>query len=126
MAISKFRSRRKISGGRYTDSRKKSLNDLGRDPTLTKIGEPRKSKFKITSGKTKRVLLNSNIANVYNPREKKYMKVKIDTVVDNPANRNYIRRNILTKGTIIKTELGNARITNRPGQETQINAILVN
>lgn len=77
------------------------------------------------AGRNKRVILSANIANVYVPKEKKYKKAKIETVIDNPANRNYIRRNILTKGTIIKTELGNAKITNRPGQEAQINAILV-
>ena len=37
----------------------------------------------------------------------------------------YMRRNILTKGAIIKTELGDARITNRPGQDGVINAILL-
>lgn len=125
MAISQAKAKRKISGGRYKDFRKKRLTDLGRDPTLPKVAETRKSKFRITSGLRKIVLLSSNIANVYIPKEKKYKKVKIETVVDNPANRNYIRRNILTKGTIIKTELGNARITNRPGQEAQVNAILI-
>ena len=56
---------------------------------------------------------------------KKYKRVKIETVIDNPANRNFIRRNILTKGTIVKTELGKARITNRPGQEAHVNAVLI-
>lgn len=125
MAISKFRSRRKISGGRYKKFRKKRLSDLGRTQTFSKIGEARKSEFRIMAGRNKRVILSANIANVYVPKEKKYKKAKIETVIDNPANRNYIRRNILTKGTIIKTELGNAKITNRPGQEAQINAILV-
>ncbi len=125
MAISQFKAKRKISGGRYKNFRKKRLTDLGRDPTLPKVAEIRKSKFRITSGSRKIVLLSSNIVNVYIPKEKKYKKAKIETVVDNPANRNYIRRNILTKGTIIKTELGNARITNRPGQEAQVNAILI-
>ncbi|MBI2670821.1 30S ribosomal protein S8e [Candidatus Woesearchaeota archaeon] len=125
MAISQFRSKRKISGGRYKDFRKKSLKDLGRDPTLTKIGQTRKTEFRIKAGHHKRVLLNCNIANVYDPKEKKYKKAKIETVIDNPANRNYIRRNILTKGTIIKTEFGNAKITNRPGQEAHVNAILI-
>ncbi len=125
MAISQFRSRRKKSGGRYKNFRKKRLTDLGRDPTLTKIGEIRKSEFRIKSGIRKRILLSSNMANVYDPKEKKYKKVKIEKVVDNPANRNFIRRNILTKGAIVKTELGKARITNRPGQEAHINAVLI-
>ena len=126
MALSQFRSRRKVSGGRYKQYRKKVLTTLSRPSTLTKLGETRKSEFRITAGHHKRVLLASNIVNVYIPKEKKYKKVKIKTVVDNPANRNFIRRNILTKGAIINTELGNARITNKPGQEAHINAILIN
>jgi small subunit ribosomal protein S8e len=125
MAIAQFRSKRKISGGRYKAIRKERSTDLGKDPRLTKIGNLRKSVFRITAGKKKIVLLSSNIANVYVPKDKKYKKLKIETVIDNPANRNYIRRNIITKGTIIKTELGNAKVTNRPGQESQINAILI-
>jgi len=36
-----------------------------------------------------------------------------------------MRRSILTKGAIIKTEIGDARITNRPGQDGIINAVLL-
>jgi len=31
----------------------------------------------------------------------------------------------MTRGAVIKTELGNARITSRPGQEKMVNAVLV-
>jgi small subunit ribosomal protein S8e len=51
--------------------------------------------------------------------------VKIETVKDNKANLHYMRRSILTKGAVIKTELGDARITNRPGQDGVVNAILL-
>jgi len=63
--------------------------------------------------------------NVYDPKTKKYSKVEIKTVVENPANRHYVRRNILTKGTIVDTSLGKAKITSRPGQEAVLNGILV-
>jgi len=36
-----------------------------------------------------------------------------------------MRRNILTRGAVIKTEIGDARITNRPGQDGVVNAILL-
>ena len=73
----------------------------------------------------KRALLSIDTANVYNPKEKKYEQLKIETILENPANRHFVRRNIMTKGTIIKTEKGKARITNRPGQEGVVNAILI-
>jgi len=36
-----------------------------------------------------------------------------------------VRRNIITKGAILQTDLGKVRVTNRPGQEGVINGILV-
>jgi len=125
MAISQARSKRKITGGRYRDYRKKMLYELGNLPRLTKLGEKRLKKIKGKFSKVKNVLLQNNLANVYNPETKKYTKTKIITIIENPANRHFIRRNIMTKGAIIKTELGNAKITSRPGQEGSINAILL-
>ena len=52
-------------------------------------------------------------------------KAKITEVVSNPSNRHYARENILTKGALIDTDLGRARITSRPGQTGIINAILL-
>ena len=46
-------------------------------------------------------------------------------VVENKANKDFVRMNILTKGAIIETDLGKAKITSRPGQSGSINAILI-
>jgi len=92
---------------------------------LTKLGEKKIKKIHAKFGKVKKVLLQTDFANVYNPKTKKYSKTKIITIVENKANRHFIRRNIMTKGAVIKTELGNARITSRPGQEPIINAVLI-
>ena len=58
-------------------------------------------------------------------RTKKTVKSKILSVLENPANPNYVRRNIITKGAIIDTDIGTARVTSRPGQHGMINAILI-
>lgn len=121
----KTRPKRKVSGGRYVDLRKKRLSDLAGEPTLTGLSEIKKKKVRIRSGKLKTRLLRTNMANVYDKKTKKYKIVKIKTILENPANRHYVRRNIMTKGTIIDTEVGKARITNKPGQEGAINAILI-
>lgn len=125
MAVTQKRSKRKISGGRYRSWRKKRVYELGNLPSFTKLSKKAVKMVKTFGGNQKRVLLSGEIANVYNPKEKKYEKLKIDTILENPANRHFIRRNIITKGTIIKTEKGKARITNRPGQEGNINAVLI-
>ena len=44
---------------------------------------------------------------------------------ETPSNRFFARQNILTKGTIVETNKGKARITNRPTQEGVVNGILV-
>jgi Ribosomal protein S8E len=51
--------------------------------------------------------------------------VDIQAVEDNPANSEFVRRSLLTKGTIIQTPEGKARITSRPGQDGNINAVSV-
>ena len=56
---------------------------------------------------------------------KKTVVADVKTVVDSPANRNFVRRSIMTKGAVIETSLGKARITSRPGQEGFLNAVLV-
>jgi small subunit ribosomal protein S8e len=92
---------------------------------LTKLDETRRRPARMLGGARKTRLLSSNIANVFNPKTKKSVKLKILNVVGNPANRYFVRRNIMTKGSIIVTEQGKARVTSRPGQEGTINAVLV-
>ncbi len=125
MAISQARPRRKVTGSRYVDFRKKKSYELGRDPTFTKLGPEKKKKIRIRSGDQKEVILSTDTINLIDPKTKKSSKVKIKTVLENPANRHFVRRNILTKGTIIETEKGKAKITSRPGQEGTINAVLI-
>ncbi|NJE77440.1 30S ribosomal protein S8e, partial [Thermococcus sp. ES12] len=74
-------------------------------------------------GNRKVRLVKALYANVFENGKGK--KVKIISVVENPANRQYVRRNIITKGAIIQTEIGKALVTSRPGQEGIVNAILI-
>ena len=120
---SQFRSRRKASGGRYKAIRKKKLREIGRDPMYTLIGKNKVNLYKTTGGEVKRSLIRAEEANVFDGS--KHKKVKILSVVDNKANRHFIRRNIITKGAVLKTELGDAVVVNRPGQEGHINATLL-
>jgi small subunit ribosomal protein S8e len=125
MATQQFRSKRKLSGGRYVPIRTKKLRELARLPTFTRLGKRLTKLIKCRGANSKQITINEETANVLDPKTKKYSKLKIEQVLENPANRNFVRRNILTKGTIIKTSKGNARIVSRPGQEGIINAILV-
>lgn len=119
------RSRHKYTGGRIIRARGKRKFELGGEAANTHLGEPIRKTVKTMGGKEKIRLLRSNTALVTDPKTNISKKVKIETVSGNPANIHYVRRNIVTKGAIIKTELGSARVTNRPGQEGGINAVLI-
>ena len=125
MARSQRRPHRKKTGALLKDYRKKRQNELGRDPSYTKIGETQVQSIRVIGGNIKLRLLHVNVANLYDPKSKTYKKAKIINEVDNPANRNFIRRNILTKGAVVDTDAGRARITSRPGQGGAVNAVLV-
>ena len=76
-------------------------------------------------GGTQKVrLLAVNQANISTDAGKTE-KVEILRVMENPANVDYDRRGVITKGTMIATTLGNARVTSRPGQDGIVNAVLV-
>ncbi len=125
MAIIQSRPRRKPSGSRYRSYRKKRLYEMGRLPSLTKLEKRRVTVIRTRGDNQKVRLLGIDMANLFNPKTKKYEQAKIKTILENPANRHFVRRNIMTKGTIIDTEKGKARITSRPGQDGTVNAVLV-
>jgi len=54
-----------------------------------------------------------------------YKKAKLTGVHESKDNRNFARQNIITKGCVIITELGNAVVLNRPGRDGSINARLL-
>ncbi|MBN1762136.1 MAG: 30S ribosomal protein S8e [Methanomicrobia archaeon] len=119
------KSRRKSTGGRLHRNRKKREHEAGRPAADTTIGETRRRTIRTRGGRSKLRLLKCELANVADPKSGTTKTVKIITVKKNPANPFYARRNITTKGAVIETELGDAVVTSRPGQEGIVNAVLV-
>ncbi len=125
MALWQGRSVRKPTGGRYRPFRKKRKYEIGAELQTTGIGNRSTKKVRGRGGKTRVRVLSENYANVRDPKTGKTVRAEIITVVENPANPNYVQRNIMTKGAVIKTSVGDARITSRPGQHGAINAVLM-
>jgi|ACXJ01.1.fsa_nt_gi small subunit ribosomal protein S8e len=125
MTIFQGAAHKKITGGKLTRFRSKRRHELGREPSFTRIGADSRKVLRGFGGNEKVVLMKGQSANVYIPSEKKTKKLLIQTVKENPANQHYVQRNIMTKGTIVQTEAGSARITSRPGQDGVVNAILI-
>ncbi|MHA2364127.1 MAG: 30S ribosomal protein S8e [Candidatus Hodarchaeales archaeon] len=117
------RSNRKASGGKYHSLRKKRKYELGRYFGETRQGETKRKLIRTRGGNRKARLLQDKFANV--THKGKTQRLEILDVVDNPANRNLARRKIITSSALIRTELGIAQITSRPGQSGVINAVIV-
>ena len=116
---------RKISGGKYHKFNKKKKYAQPGIERKVKLGKEKKKMIRGLGANKKTVLLSAEYANVLNPETKKSTKVKIKNVVETPSNRFLARQNILVKSAIIDTELGKAKITNRPSQEGHVHAILI-
>ena len=125
MVLTQYRSKRKPTGGLYKRHRSKRLYEIGRSPSLTKIDEKRLKKVRTLGGNQKSRLLQTNVANLLDQKTKKYTKAKILNVVENAASRHFVRRNIITKGAVIETDKGKAKVTSRPGQDGTVNAVLI-
>ena len=125
MVITQGRPKRTKTGSRYKKFRKKREFEAGNRPILTRIGAQKSKTVRLPGGNQKTKLLLAEFANVFDQKKKKSAKTKIKSVVESPANRHYVRRNIITKGTIIETELGRARVTSRPAQDGTLNAVLI-
>src|SRR6056297_3375520 len=110
----------KITGGKQNKQRKRKKNERERQKRTAKLSEEEKRKTKKARGKNiKTFLLRAKFINIKNLDDKKEKgkKLEIKNVLETPSNRFLARQNILTKGTIVQTESGKARITNRPTQE---------
>ena len=125
MARSHARSKRKYTGKKYKYFRKKRKRELFRPTIDTVIGENKKKKQRTLGGNAKVKLFSTDFINVTDPNTNKTSKVRILGFESNAASKDLNRRHILTKGAVIETELGNARITSRPGQHGTLNGILV-
>lgn len=126
MVVYQGRSRRKVSGGLIKSKlRRKYKSNLGRTASHTKVGTKKVEAVRVRSAHIKQKMHQADIANVLDPKTKKYSKAKIVTVKENAASRHFVRQNVITKGAIIETEKGIARVTSRPGQDGVINAVLV-
>ncbi len=107
-------------------SRKKRKYELGGYPVLTKAGDRDfRVKERAMGGS---VVVRERLAayaNVYDPAFGTSRKVRIIRVLENRANREYVRLGIITKGALVETEIGPARVTSRPSRDGVVNAVLI-
>ncbi|ACV47911.1 MULTISPECIES: 30S ribosomal protein S8e [Halomicrobium] len=117
------RSTRKRTGGRVRPSRNKRKYELGNESTETTVGDQKLKTVDARGNTEKFRAVTTNVASVADGGE--VVEATIEDVVENASDPNYARRNIVTKGAIVETSEGRARVTSRPGQDGQVNAVLI-
>src|SRR3989337_2760268 len=129
MALWQGKSRRLPTGGRRRLARKKRKFEIGREQQYAFVDTALKAndvKLYRTKGRNQKVrILKAVIANVTDPKTGKTVRSKIVTVKENASNPHFVTRNIVTRGAVIQTELGTARVTSSPGHDGVVNAVLV-
>ncbi|MBI1978967.1 MAG: 30S ribosomal protein S8e [Candidatus Aenigmarchaeota archaeon] len=118
-------SGKKLTGGKIQLARKKRKYELGGEPVYPKIGNELRKIVRIKGGDNKVKLSSLSFVNVVDMKTRTAKKVKILDVVTNPANPDLARRKVVTRGAVINTEIGKARITSRPSQHGIANAVLL-
>jgi small subunit ribosomal protein S8e len=117
-------TKRKKTGGKKRAYRSKRIHEQGRHPVETTFGETKRKKVKGRSRMEKVKLVKAEMVNVNDPNTGTTERLQIIDVLRNPAKADYNRRGVITKGTIIRTEKGLARIVSRPGQDGALNAVV--
>jgi small subunit ribosomal protein S8e len=116
---------RKLTGGRKVALRGRRKFEIDRYPNEAIAGSTQIVTRRTRGDNVKAAFKTAEFANVVDQEAKKVTKSKILKVAKNPANRDYERRGVISKGAVIETEAGTARVVSRPGQDGVVNAVLV-
>ena len=125
MGIWQGLSRRKPTGGRLRPNRKKRRFEIAPELQHATIGPGTVKPYRGRGNNRKRRILTADRVNVYDPATRKMQSARVITVRENPANPNYVQRNIITKGAILETDVGLVQVRSRPGQDGVLNGVRV-
>jgi len=117
--------KRKPTGGKRRPYRKHRKFEKGGFPVEPVIGPEERVIDRVRGGNVKIRLKAAEMVQVSNPKTGKTQPAKLIRVIKNPASVEYSRRGVLTKGAIVETSLGLAKITSRPSQNGVLNAVLI-
>ena len=105
MGISRdSRHKRRLTGGRVAIHKKKRAYEAARPSANTKLGDKKIKKIRVRGGNFKFRALRINVGNFNWPSEGIALKSKVQNVVYNASNNEYVRTNTLVKNTIVKID----------------------
>ena len=119
----KNKKARSGTGAKTTKYRDKKKAHIGSPFVNTRLSEETKKVVRKARGGNRKVKLQKHAYVNVSKEKGKVEKVKIETVLES-HNPEFARRNIITKGAILKTPIGKVLVTNRVGQDGVINGVL--
>ncbi len=115
--------KKKATGGRRKAYRERRDHEKDSFASETQLGSNALVSERVRGGGFKLRLKAAEYVNLAEAAGK-VTKAKILVVKNNPASRDYQRRGVITKGAILETDKGLAKVVSRPGQDGVVNAVL--
>ena len=116
-------AKRKPTGGRSRAGRGRRAFERDGYAIEPTVGSTETRPARRRGGHFSTGIVFAEVANV-SENSGKTTKSKILRVKKSPANRDYERRGVITKGAVIETEAGEAIVTSRPTADGVVNAVL--
>lgn len=116
---------KKPTGGHKGRHRKKRKYELGSPPTKTTLSSREERKPERTFGGNTKIKLHKAVYINVILGSGTAKRVKVLDVVETPDNPQNARFKVISKGAIVKTELGLVKVTSRPGQDGVLNGVLI-
>ncbi len=123
MVVIHTRSARKSTSGKYRPFRKKRNCEAGREFTKTTVGEKKVHNIRGMGGNRKIALRQDSKVNIM--ADGKGKLENIEKVLENTANPQFVKSEIITRGALVQTKSGKVKITSRPGQDGTLNGVIV-
>ena len=116
-------TKRKSTGGRSRPGRGRRAYEKDGYAIEPLVGPTHTRPNRRRGGHVSTGIVFAEVANV-SDKSGKTVKSKILRVKKSPANRDYERRGVITRGAVIETEAGEAVVTSRPTADGVVNAVL--
>ena len=116
---------RSFTGGRRVAMRGRRKYEIDRYPNEATSGPQIIVNRRARGDNFKPSVKTAEFVNVADRSSGKVIRTKINHVTKNPANKDYERRGVISKGALLETEVGIAKVVSRPGQHGNVNAVLV-
>jgi small subunit ribosomal protein S8e len=117
-------NKRKATGGKRRANRGRRAFERDGYAIEPIVGPVSLRKSRRIGGSYSAGVVTADVANVSDGAGKT-VRSKIARVSESPANRDYERRGVITRGAVIETEAGEARVTSKPTDDGVVNAVLL-